>query len=68
MGLRHTALLAGLEVDVGVLLVIAGLAGARGGAALVRITGAMAAGVAAAPTGVESHVAPAKGLWRRVVE
>jgi hypothetical protein len=46
-GLRHTALLAGLEVGVGVLLVIAGLAGARGGAALVCITGAMAAGVAA---------------------
>ena len=46
-GLRHTALLAVLEVGVGVLLVIAGLAGARGGAALVCITGAMAAGVAA---------------------
>lgn len=46
-GLRHTALLAGLEVGVGLLLVIAGLAGARGGAALVCITGAMAAGVAA---------------------
>jgi hypothetical protein len=46
-GLRHTQLLAGLEVGVGVLLVIAGLAGARGGAALVCITGAMAAGVAA---------------------
>jgi hypothetical protein len=46
-GLRHTALLAGLEVGVGVLLVITGLAGARGGAALVCITGAMAAGVAA---------------------
>ncbi|HZA76848.1 MAG TPA: hypothetical protein VE623_10725 [Acidimicrobiales bacterium] len=46
-GLRHTALLAGLEVGVGVLLVVAGLAGARGAAALVCITGAMAAGVAA---------------------
>jgi hypothetical protein len=46
-GLRHTAMLAGQEVGVGVLLVIAGLAGARGGAALVCITGAMAAGVAA---------------------
>jgi hypothetical protein len=46
-GLRHTALLAVLEVGVGVLLVIAGLAGARGAAALVCITGAMAAGVAA---------------------
>jgi len=46
-GLRHTQLLGGLEVGVGVLLVIAGLAGARGLAALVCITGAMAAGVAA---------------------
>src|ERR671918_147062 len=46
-GLRHTALLAGVEGGVGVLLVVAGLAGARGAAALVCITGAMAAGVAA---------------------
>jgi hypothetical protein len=46
-GLRHTALLAALEVGVGVLLVIAGLAGARGLAALVCITGAIAAGIAA---------------------
>jgi hypothetical protein len=46
-GLRHTPLLAALETTVGVLLVIAGLAGARGGALLVCITGAMAAGVAA---------------------
>jgi hypothetical protein len=46
-GLRHTQLLAALEAAVGVLLVIAGLAGARGLAALVCITGAMAAGVAA---------------------
>src|SRR5919106_654975 len=46
-GLRHTPLLAALEVGAGVLLVITGLAGARGLAALVCITGAMAAGVAA---------------------
>jgi len=46
-GLRHTQLLAALEAGGGVLLVIAGLAGARGLAALVCITGAMAAGVAA---------------------
>ena len=46
-GLRHTQLLAALEAAGGVLLVIAGLAGARGLAALVCITGAMAAGVAA---------------------
>ena len=46
-GLRHTQLLAALETAGGVLLVIAGLAGARGLAALMCITGAMAAGVAA---------------------
>jgi hypothetical protein len=46
-GLRHTPLLAAVETTVGVLLVVAGLAGARGVAALVCITGAMAAGVAA---------------------
>jgi hypothetical protein len=46
-GLRHTPLLAAVEAGVGVLLVIAGLAGARGLAALVCIAGAIAAGVAA---------------------
>jgi hypothetical protein len=46
-GVRHTPLLAAVETAVGVLLVIAGLAGARGVAALVCIIGAMAAGVAA---------------------
>jgi hypothetical protein len=46
-GLRHTPLLAALETGVGVLLVIAGLAGARGLAALVCTAGAIAAGVAA---------------------
>ena len=46
-GLRHTPLLAALEAGVGGLLVIFGLAGPRGGAALVCITGGMAAGVAA---------------------
>jgi hypothetical protein len=46
-GVRHTPLLAAVETAVGVLLVVAGLAGARGVAALVCITGAMAAGVAA---------------------
>ena len=45
-GLRHTALLAALEVGVGVLLVIASLAGARSLAAMGCISGAMAAGVA----------------------
>jgi hypothetical protein len=46
-GVRHTPLLAAVETAVGVLLVVAGLAGARGVTALVCITGAMAAGVAA---------------------
>jgi hypothetical protein len=46
-GLRHTPLLAAVEAGVGVLLVIAGLAGARGLAAFVGIAGAIAAGVAA---------------------
>jgi citrate lyase beta subunit len=46
-GLTHTPLLAALETAVGVLLVIAGLAGARALAALVCIAGAVAAGVAA---------------------
>jgi hypothetical protein len=46
-GLRHTPLLAAVETGVGVLLVIAGLAGRQGLAALVCIAGAIAAGVAA---------------------
>jgi hypothetical protein len=46
-GLRHTPLLAAVEVGVSVLLVIAGLAGRQGLAALVCIAGAIAAGVAA---------------------
>jgi hypothetical protein len=46
-GLRHTPLLAAVETGVGVLLVVAGLAGARGLAAFVCIAGAIAAGVAA---------------------
>jgi hypothetical protein len=39
-GLRHTPLLAAVEAGVGVLLVIAGLAGAPGSAAFVCIAGA----------------------------
>jgi hypothetical protein len=46
-GLRHTPLLAAVEAGGGVVLVIAGLAGARGLAAFVCIAGAIAAGVAA---------------------
>jgi hypothetical protein len=46
-GLRHTPLLAAVEAGGGVVLVIAGLAGACGLVAFVCIAGAMAAGVAA---------------------
>jgi hypothetical protein len=46
-GIRHTPLLAAIEAGVGLLLVIAGLAGAPGLAAFVGIAAAMAAGVAA---------------------
>jgi len=46
-GVPHTPLLAVVEAGVGVLLVIAGLGGARGLAALVCIAGAIAAGFAA---------------------
>lgn len=62
-GLRHTALLAGLGVGVGVLLVIAGLAGARSGAALVCITGAMAAGVAAIEPGLVADELALERWW-----
>jgi lysylphosphatidylglycerol synthetase-like protein (DUF2156 family) len=46
-GIHHTPLLAAIEAGVGLLLVIAGLAGAPGVAAFVSIAAAMAAGVAA---------------------
>jgi hypothetical protein len=46
-GIRHTPLLAAIEAGVGLLLVIAGLAGAPGLAVFVCISAAMAAGVGA---------------------
>src|ERR671918_1031821 len=46
-GVRHTPLLAAIEAGVGILLVIAALAGAHGLAAFLCIGGAMAAGIAA---------------------
>jgi hypothetical protein len=46
-GIHHTPLLAAIEAGVGLLLVIAGLAGAPGLAAFVSIAAAMSAGVAA---------------------
>ena len=45
-GLRHSPLLAAVEAGVGVVLVLAGLAGRRGLAAVVGVAGAIAAGVA----------------------
>ena len=46
-GIRHTPLLATIEAGVGLLLVIAGLAGAPSLAVFVSISAAMAAGVGA---------------------
>jgi lysylphosphatidylglycerol synthetase-like protein (DUF2156 family) len=57
-GIHHTPLLAAIEAGVGLLLVIAGLAGAPGLAAFVSIAAAMAAGVAALePERVASQLA-----------
>ena len=50
-GIRHTPLLAAIEAGVGLLLVIAGLAGAPGLAVFVCISAAMGAGVAALEPG-----------------
>jgi hypothetical protein len=46
-GIHHTPLLAAIEAGVGLLLVVAGLAGAPGLAAFVSVSAAMTAGVAA---------------------
>jgi lysylphosphatidylglycerol synthetase-like protein (DUF2156 family) len=46
-GIHHTPLLAAIEAGVGLLLVMAGLAGAPGLAAFVSVSAAIAAGVAA---------------------
>lgn len=57
-GIRHTPLLAAVEAGVGVVLVVAGVAGARGLAAFVCIGGAVAAGIAAVePSLVEEQLA-----------
>jgi hypothetical protein len=62
-GIHHTPLLAAIEAGVGLLLVIAGLAGAPGLAAFVSIAAAMAAGVAALePERVASQLA-AEQWW-----
>lgn len=57
-GIRHTPLLAAVEAGVGVVLVLAGVTGARGLAAFVCIAGAVAAGIAAVdPSLVEEQLA-----------
>jgi hypothetical protein len=62
-GVRHTPLLAVVEAGVGVVLVGAGLAGARGAAALVCISGAMAAGVAAVEPGLVAGELALQRWW-----
>jgi hypothetical protein len=62
-GVRHTPLLAALEAGVGVLLVIAGLAAARGLAAFVCIAVAMAAGVAAIEPGLFAEQLALERSW-----
>jgi hypothetical protein len=62
-GIRHTPLLAAVEAGVGLLLVIAGLAGAPGLAAFVCISGGMAAGVAALEPGLVAEQLAAERWW-----
>lgn len=62
-GIRHTPLLAVIEAGVGVLLVIAGLVGARGWAAFASITGAVAAGLAAIEPGLVAEELALERWW-----
>jgi hypothetical protein len=62
-GIRHTPLLATVEAGVGLLLVIAGLAGAPGLAASVSISAAMAAGVAALEPGLVAEQLAGERWW-----
>jgi hypothetical protein len=62
-GIRHTPLLAAIEAGVGLLLVVAGLAGAPGLAAFVCISVAMAAGVAAVEPGLVAEQLAAERWW-----
>ncbi len=62
-GIRHTPLLAAVEAGVGLLLVIAGLAGAPGLAACVCISGGMAAGVAALEPGLVAEQLAGERWW-----
>jgi hypothetical protein len=62
-GIRHTPLLATIEVGVGLLLVIAGLAGAPGLAAFLCISAAMAAGVVALEPDLMAEQLAAERWW-----
>lgn len=62
-GIHHTPLLAAIEAGVGLLLVLAGLAGAPGLAAFVCISVAMAAGVAAVEPGLVHEQLAAERWW-----
>jgi hypothetical protein len=62
-GIHHTPLLAAIEAGVGLLLVIAGLAGTPGLAAFVSISAAMAAGVAAVEPRLVSEQLAAERWW-----
>jgi hypothetical protein len=62
-GIHHTPLLAAIEAGVGLLLVIAGLAGAPGLAAFVSISAAMAAGVAALEPDLVAEQAATERWW-----
>lgn len=63
VGIHHTPLLAAIEAGVGLLLVVAGLAGAPGLAAFVSISAAMAAGVAAVEPRLVSEQLAAERWW-----
>ncbi|HKA82597.1 MAG TPA: hypothetical protein VKD21_01955, partial [Acidimicrobiales bacterium] len=63
VGIRHTPLLAAIEAGVGLLLVVAGLAGAPGLAAFVSISAAMAAGVAAVEPRLVGEQLAAERWW-----
>jgi hypothetical protein len=66
-GIRHTPLLATIEVGVGLLLVVSGLAGAPGLAVFVCISAAMAAGVVALEPDLVAEQLAAERWWLVVV-
>jgi hypothetical protein len=62
-GINHTPLLAAIEVGVGALLVLLGLAGARALTALVCLAVAIAAGVAAVDPGLVDRELAIERPW-----